>query len=191
VIIIPHHREASKNKPNGDGSIKMSDLAPGVSSSSPILLNTTGTSKYTFRARDVIESSVRGFAQGGFNTDNMGQKTTDLLSQFAQYRPDNPSQETAKRGFRSLQGMFDSSPTDAGMFNLPVCVMYNLNYWPTYFSTKKRPSTNGYCICSTPWSVDMNGKQFSTAAPPDLAHRVTNVGGVAGDIACQASFYEM
>jgi hypothetical protein len=185
VIIIPRHREAIRDKPDGDGSLKMSDLAPGVVSSSPTLLNTTGTSQYTFRPQDVVESSLRGFVQGGFDTDNVAKNTTDLLSQFAQYQPGNPFQEqTATQGFQGLQGMFQSGPTTAGMFTLPVCVINNLNYWPTYFSTPNRPTANCYCPCYMPASVDRAGKQFNTAAPPDLAHRVMNWGGVNGDKAC-------
>ena len=161
----------------------MSDMAPGANSSSPILLNTTGTTQYRFRPHDVIESSLRGFAQDGFNTDSLSKNTTNVISEFlSTSQPGGP--DKSQQAIQGLKDIFNTAPNAAGMFTLPVCVIKNLNFWPTYFSTPNRPSTNGYCICYTPDSVDKHGVQFNTAAPPDLAHRVMNVAGVGGDVGC-------
>ena len=161
----------------------MSDVAPGANNSSPVMLNTTGTSQYKFRTSDVVESSLRGFVQDGFNTDNIANNATNIISQFLESSSPGGS-DRSEQALQGLKDIFNTAPNAAGMFTLPVCVIKNLNFWPTFFSTPNRVSTNGYCICYTPDSVDKHGKQFNTAAPPDLAHRVMNVAGVAGDVAC-------
>lgn len=61
------------------------------------------------------------------------------------------------------------SPSFVGVFTLPVCVMYDLNAWPNFYSTPGRFSADAYCVCGTginPAAKDRNGVAFENAVNP-------------------------
>ncbi|MCJ1271913.1 hypothetical protein MMC22_011818 [Lobaria immixta] len=101
--------------------------------SSPSVLNLTCTNTYTFNFRDAIESSVRGWIKGGYLYDGVAANATSAIKSTALA----PDQLLA-----SLQGLQGLTASSAGVFSLPVCVIRDLNAWPTYYGVDGRCSEN-------------------------------------------------
>ena len=73
---------------------------------------------YTFSVQDVIASSLKSWIKGGYNFD-LGQAITNETS----------GAPTDAEALMALDGFHSAKPGDAGMFNLPVVVVENLNNW--------------------------------------------------------------
>lgn len=160
------HSKVFTSKPSADGSMTIADPAPGAnSSSSPSVLNVTGKSTYTFDFRDVIESFVRGWIQGEYLYDGVAANPTAAIQ---------TSTLATNELFASLQGLQGLTPRSAGVFSLPVCVMRDLNAWPTYYGVDGRFSENTYCVCYTDYK-DANGLVFTDGLTPTLKTLLTTV----------------
>ena len=159
-----------KGNKNGAGSLKMFDMPPGVDLSNiGSLKNVIDGSGFSFNASAVIESSVRGWIQNGFNHDGLESTSRGILDDLTNI-PDTESGQI--QADQTLQQLFSMSPSFAGVFTLPVCVMYDLNAWPTFYSTPSRFSADAYCVCGTgvnPAAKDRNGVAFEDAVNPALA----------------------
>lgn len=133
----------------------IADPAPGAnSSSSPSVLDLNGTSTYTFNFRDALESSVRGWIKGGYLYDGVAANATSAIEATALA----PDQLLA-----SLQGLQGLTTSSAGVFSLRVCVIRDLNAWPTYYGVHGRSSEDTYGVCYTDYK-DPNGLKFKDAA---------------------------
>ena len=168
-----------------DGSLKMSDKAPGADTDmiGDSLKNFTNQNSYNFSPAAVIESSMRAWIRGGFNNDDIESTSRSIVSNMN----NNGDAAAQYQGFKDMQNLFKADPSASGFFNLPVCVMTDLNMWPTYYCTPGRPCADAYCACGTginPAAVDKDGMSFTDAAPPALADRTKNIMGKEGKRDC-------
>jgi hypothetical protein len=117
----PATKEVDKN---GYGKLNISYGPPGYNSSNAVF-NTTGASTYKFSPTDVIQSSLRGWIQGGFGFDGVANQAAQALQP--------PS--GGKGADNAVLDLWSMNATAAGMFSIPVCVLDDLNRWPTYWSS--------------------------------------------------------
>ena len=151
----PQDPNTVKVSSNGYGKLNISMGPPGFNSTSGVL-NTTGDSTYTLKAVDVVQSSLRGWIQGGFQFDGVQNQANIAAT--------SPPGSSAVGD--AIKTVFAMNATSAGMFSLPVCVLKDLNRWPTFWSTPHRIGGDYYSPCQG--SVDKNGKKFEDFVSPDL-----------------------
>ena len=147
---------------NGYGKLNISYGPPGYNSSNAILnttgaANTSDNNRYSFAPADVIQSSLRGWIQGGFGFDGVANAAAQTLE---------PLGSNGASGANAIQDLWNMNATSAGMFSLPVCVLTDLNRWPTFWSTDNRIGGDYYSPCQG--SVDRQGRKFEDYVSPDL-----------------------
>ena len=141
-----------------NGKVTLTRGAPGFDQKTKF--NATGGDGWEFNVADIVKSSVQSFATKGFGYDPGNFFPQDINT------PDNVHLATGM-----AQDIYKLKPGDTGSFSLPVCVMNNLNFWPTLFQTDKggwaAPTLyDSYCICER--TVDLNGRNFTSAVPAGL-----------------------
>ena len=73
---------------------------------------------YVFSAQDVVASSLKSWIEGGYDYDYIWEKSNKASGA--------PNDKIALDALAGLQAV---KPSDAGMFNLPVVVVKDLNDW--------------------------------------------------------------
>ena len=155
----PKDPKTVKMDKNGYGILDLSHGPPGYNSTDAVL-NTTGVGSYTFKAVDAVESSLRGFVKGGFDYEGVGQNGVS-------HDPD--------QALDQLSDIYNMSATSAGMFNIPVCTLSNLNYWPTFWSSNKGKRLGGDYYSPCQGTTDRNGEKFEDHVSPDLKKVLTTI----------------
>jgi len=119
-----------------------------------------------------MQSSITGFVQNGYDFEGL---PSTIGSQLAA-----PISDPSTMPSLATQ-LLNVNAITPGMFNIPVCVMCNLVYWPTIYSqSNSQPNGDQLCQCNTPWSVDPAGVKFNQSASPmltDLSWNAYNEGG--------------
>ncbi|KAF6223201.1 hypothetical protein HO133_000043 [Letharia lupina] len=108
---------------------------------------------YTYSAHDMITSSVNGFLQYGFNYNATDSFVAKLLDPTAE-------------NLNNIEQYLNLVPTSAGMYNLPVCRLYDLGVVPNSVAgpfpdgqLPGWPSQTQPCTCmSEDANVTINGK---------------------------------
>lgn len=146
---------ASTTKPDPDGSVNLNGMPPGADKDTRY--NSTEAVSVNFSPSSAAISSVQGYLTHGQGYDAVTALSDDLLS-----------------GSGSLQDLWQINATAAGMFTLPVCLIRDLNYWPTFYGQgKNRRASNNYCVCYNDLNSDSSKGAFKDAISGDFLKFVT------------------
>lgn len=146
---------ASTTEPDPDGSVNLNGLPPGANKDTKY--NTTEALSVSFSPSSAAISSVQGYLTHGQTYDAITGLSDELLS-----------------GSGSLQELWQINATAGGMFTLPVCLIRDLNYWPTFYGQgNDRRAYNDYCICYNDLNSDASKGSFTDAIAGDFHKFVT------------------
>ena len=122
---------SSSTKPDPDGSVNLNGMPPGADKVESY--NSTEAVSVNFDPSSAAFSSAAGYIQGGLGYDAVTDLSSSILS--------------GGNVGASLQELWQLNATAAGMFTLPVCLIRDLNYWPTFYGQGGRRAYNDYCVC--------------------------------------------
>ena len=136
---------ASTSKPDPDGSVNLNGMPPGADKKQSY--NSTDAVSVGFNASFAASSSVAGFYEGGLGYDAISSLSSLIIAGGDEGTVAGFGVKFGHDAAYYLQQLWQVNATSAGMFTLPVCLIRDLNYWPTFYGQGNRRAYNDYCIC--------------------------------------------